>query len=83
MQYFHFQAWCYPDRLGKVFNFATDNIFVKGKTINGDILEPIVFDNYRKELGEVTAIDLSHRDYKIADSIKKEVIKSQPIEEGM
>lgn len=67
----------------KVFNFATDNIFVKGKTINGDILEPIVFDNYRKELGEVTAIDLSHRDYKIADSIKKEVIKSQPIEEGM
>ncbi|MEJ6471482.1 hypothetical protein LH398_06065 [Fusobacterium nucleatum] len=67
----------------KVFNFATDNIFVKGKTINGDILEPIVFNNYRKELGEVTAIDLSHRDYKIADSIKKEVIKSQPIEEGM
>ena len=67
----------------KVFNFATDNIFVKGKTINGDILEPIVFDNYRKELGEVTAIDLSHRDYKITDSIKKEVIKSQPIEEGM
>lgn len=67
----------------KVFNFATDNIFVKGKTINGDILEPIVFNNYRKELGEVTAIDLSHRDYKIVDSIKKEVIKSQPIEEGM
>lgn len=67
----------------KVFNFATDNVFVKGKTINGDILEPIVFNNYRKELGEVTAIDLSHRDYKIVDSIKKEVIKSQPIEEGM
>jgi len=67
----------------KVFNFATDNIFVKGKTINGDILEPIVFNNYRKELGEVTAIDLSHRDFKIADSIKKEIIKSQPIEEGM
>ncbi|MEX6519071.1 hypothetical protein AB6N29_03670 [Fusobacterium animalis] len=67
----------------KVFNFATDNIFVKGKTINGDILEPIVFNNYRKELGEVTAIDLSHRDYKIVDSIRKEVIKSQPIEEGM
>lgn len=67
----------------KVFNFATDNAFIKGKTINGDILEPIIFNNYRKELGEVTAIDLSHRDFKIVDSIKKEVIKSQPIEEGM
>ena len=67
----------------KVFDFATDNVFIKGKTINGDILEPIIFNNYRKELGEVTAIDLSHRDFKIADRIKKEVIKSQPIEEGM
>jgi|GEM_PF-3298854 hypothetical protein len=67
----------------KVFDFATDNAFIKGKTINGDILEPIIFNNYRKELGEVTAIDLSHRDFKIADSIKKEVIKEQPIEEGM
>lgn len=67
----------------KVFDFATDNAFIKGKTINGDILEPIIFNNYKKELGEVTAIDLSHRDFKIADSIKKEVIKEQPIEEGM
>lgn len=67
----------------KVFNKISDGVILKGKTINTDILEPTISKQYQKELVDVTAIDTSHRDFKIADSIKKAVIKEQPIEEGM
>lgn len=67
----------------KAFNKISDGVVLKGKTINTDILEPAVSKQYQKELANVTAIDTSHRDFKIADSIKKAVIKEQPIEEGM